>query len=165
MTEGVQELQRNYRKNVPAIAVSTGIPGKPTHLYTIPWNSIEESAKVVDSILNQVLEVRGQYTTVSNRVYLPNDQVLDNVHDEWKCAGSGCAIHHPSSHHMVKMSQNYNNAKGFMTRICEHDHWHPDPDDLVYYGKKDNAPDFTHSCDNCCKPPRAPQKKKPLKLD
>jgi hypothetical protein len=52
------------------------------------------------------------------------------MHDEMVCEAP-CAVHRPSSHHMVtwRLEQN---GRGELERICPHGVRHTDPDDLAY---------------------------------
>lgn len=163
MTESVQELVgKRYRANVPAVKVMKGTKGaRPLFLFTVPLGDPAESAKVIKSLVSQLMESADITTSVSNRVNLPNGQVLQNVHAEQSCEGRGCSVHHPSDHHMGDFSQHYRADRGLMERLCEHHIGHPDPDDKNFHEKvlKDNF-DFTHGCDGCCRIPRKPQAKK-----
>lgn len=67
---------------------------------------------------------------------------LINVHDPVTCEGQGCAIHHPSDHHMVSWPQHWRPDRHMIERICPHGVGHPDPDDV--------AIDKIHGCDGCC---------------
>jgi hypothetical protein len=73
---------------------------------------------------------------------------LIRVHPELACAGIDyCSIHRPSDHHMATWPQVWRPLLGIVTRLCEHDQQHPDPDDL-------HARRFAGRCDchcSCCK--------------
>jgi hypothetical protein len=60
-------------------------------------------------------------------------QTLENVHDESVCAGTFCAIHNPSDHHMKDWPLYWRQDKAQLERICPHGAGHPDPDDLAWH--------------------------------
>lgn len=83
---------------------------------------------------------------------LPNGQVLQGVHPPTACAGRGCPIHHPATHHMVAWPLLWRGDRGFMERTCTHSVGHPDPDDWQYHlsvGRDIGS----HGCCGCCLPP------------
>lgn len=80
----------------------------------------------------------------SGAAILVGGEVLHNVHDEAKCAGRACCIHHPSDHLMVTWRQHWRGDRQLMERLCAHGVGHPDPDDI--------SPDRVHGCDGCCAP-------------
>ena len=76
-------------------------------------------------------------------------QMLERIHDPATCEGQGCAIHHPSDHHMRDWPTNWRDD-GFlgiktphMERVCPHGIGHPDPDEIVEGVE-------VHGCDGCC---------------
>lgn len=75
------------------------------------------------------------------------------VHGEEDCTPP-CAIHAPSSHHMVDWPLNLRDS-GLLERICEHGVGHPDPDSLAYLVNADegNSCLGIHGCDLCCMKP------------
>jgi len=80
-------------------------------------------------------------------VQLENTYISMTSHDLSECAGSACAMHNRTNHHMRDMRQIFWKNEDIMCRICVHGFKHPDPDDLQvlsgeYTGK--------HECDACC---------------
>lgn len=74
--------------------------------------------------------------------------VLLHTHHERQCRPP-CVIHSPSAHHMREWQAVWSQAFRTVLRICPHDHYHPDPDDLQARTGK-----LQHTCDGCCLPPR-----------
>lgn len=161
----LEEITKTYRKNLPAVLVMEGpVRGENLELYTISLENPEQTALEIESILRQAMETSSVHVSTANRVYLPNDQVLMNVHDELDCEGQGCSIHHPSEHHMKSWRQFYLYDRKYMTRICPtHNLSHPDPDDKAFWKDKKNSPDFEHKCCGCCT--SRPSRKKALVVD
>lgn len=78
-----------------------------------------------------------------NRVKLENsEEFLVNVHEDSKCLGDYCTIHHRSNHIMRNFPQHWREDRHIMERICTHGVGHPDPDEITR--------DATHGCDGCC---------------
>lgn len=79
------------------------------------------------------------------------------IHLRSQCAGTHCAIHNPSHHHMQTWPLNirFDRADFLAERICEHGVGHPDPDSLAYIVRRDpgNTWSGIHGCDGCCRPP------------
>lgn len=78
-------------------------------------------------------------------------QIL-NVHSRSACTGP-CAIHRPSSHHMVTWLLHWREDRCLMERICKHGIGHPDPDDASFRARIFGDTDATHGCDGCCQRP------------
>ena len=74
-------------------------------------------------------------------------------HHRDACQGRGCAIHHPSDHHMRDWPRNWRPDRGFMERTCAHGVGHPDPDDAVFRASRGDT-DTLHGCcpEGCCTP-------------
>ncbi len=95
-----------------------------------------------------------QNPTQPDQWMLNENQLAQNVHDEAVCSGA-CPIHRPSDHHMVRWPMRINTApsirsvdnRGRMERMCEHEVWHPDPDNLPQATTR-------HDCcpETCCAP-------------
>lgn len=85
---------------------------------------------------------------------LPNGQTLTCVHSDINCVGGGCALHHPSAHHMTDWPLLWRDDRGLMERVCTHGVGHPDVDHLTYiqsiYGYDAYYADALHGCDGCC---------------
>ena len=78
---------------------------------------------------------------------LEHSNISINSHDLEVCAGSVCAFHNRTDHHMRKFRQFYRLDRNAMERICGHGVGHPDPDDIdIVNGKSDGI----HDCDACC---------------
>jgi len=75
---------------------------------------------------------------------------LTNVHNRKLCEGQGCAIHHPSDHHMKDWPLNWRGDRRIMERICIHGVGHPDPDDQAYLHSIGRTGEGVHGCDLCC---------------
>lgn len=94
---------------------------------------------------------------VESSFTLPDGSVLHNVHDPEECQGRGCAIHHPSDHHMVTWRLNWRGRDPLsikpphFERICPHGIGHPDPDSSAYLASI-GADVGVHGCDGCCAP-------------
>ena len=76
------------------------------------------------------------------------------VHDPDKCAGTPCAWHNPSDHHMVDWPRNirFDRPDMLTERICEHGVGHPDPDSLAYLeGMTGETWHGVHGCCGCCR--------------
>jgi len=83
-------------------------------------------------------------------VYL-SDGTTIRAHKKKYCTGP-CAIHAPSSHHMLTWPLHWRDDRSIFERICEHGIGHPDPDTMAYQKKMhgDAADDGVHGCDGCC---------------
>lgn len=90
-----------------------------------------------------------------SRVLLGGDGalLLENIHDEQRCAGRGCIIHHPSDHHMRTWPTVWRDNRGLFERQCIHGIGHPDPDDVAYWNSRgeDYQGQDVHGCDGCCR--------------
>lgn len=144
-----------FRQNLPALSVVESNGKKESVVYTISMDDPKTAAAELTNLLLQITESDTIKAVPGNRVFLPNEQILVDVHDPAFCEGRGCAVHHPSDHHMKHLSQKYNYSKGYMQRICEHDTPHPDPDEKSLYAAllPDVVMDFAHGCDGCCHAP------------
>ncbi len=60
-----------------------------------------------------------------------------------------CVIHSPSEHHMREWPSVWAQSFNAVLRVCPHEHYHPDPDDL-----QARTGQLQHTCDGCCLPPR-----------
>lgn len=69
------------------------------------------------------------------------------AHSKDKCAGTVCAIHNPSDHHMREWPQHWRDDRGIIERICKHGVGHPDPDDYAIRTGRDSG---IHGCCGCC---------------
>ena len=63
----------------------------------------------------------------------------------------GCAIHHPSGHHMRDWPTFWRDDRMVLERVCPHGVGHMDPDDAAYRATRGDT-DTTHGCDGCCRP-------------
>lgn len=91
------------------------------------------------------------FAATNGREYVDGaGQRLVNIHHPDACEGKGCAIHHPSDHHMKDWATNWRYDRGIMERICEHGIGHPDPDDQVFLASVGRTGEFVHGCDGCC---------------
>lgn len=73
------------------------------------------------------------------------------VHNRDACQGRGCAIHHPSGHHMRDWPTFWRDDRMVLERACTHGVGHMDPDDAAYRATRGDT-DTTHGCDGCCRP-------------
>lgn len=73
------------------------------------------------------------------------------VHNRDACQGRGCAIHHPSGHHMRDWPTFWRDDRMVLERVCSHGVGHMDPDDAAYRATRGDT-DTTHGCDGCCRP-------------
>jgi len=71
-------------------------------------------------------------------------------HAPASCAGSACAIHNPSAHHMRDWPINAREST-LIERVCPHGIGHPDPDSLAYFKRRGWDGYGVHGCDNCCR--------------
>jgi hypothetical protein len=78
------------------------------------------------------------------------------VHQELRCAGEPCCLHHPSNHPLNTAPLHWRGDRRLMERICEHGIGHPDPDDLAHHRRVAGAGVAdgrgVHRCDGCCQP-------------
>lgn len=82
---------------------------------------------------------------------LENGDVLTNVHHESRCAGRGCAIHHPSNHPLNNAPRAW--VAGTIWRECEHSlTQHPDFDAIAFLIDRDGWVVVEHECcaQKCC---------------
>lgn len=81
---------------------------------------------------------------------LESGEVLHNVHQESKCAGSGCAIHHPSDHPLKAAPRIW--ELGMVWRECRHGAHHPDFDSVANLIDRDGEVTLAHNCcrGKCC---------------
>lgn len=97
---------------------------------------------------------------MKDMVAMANGTILVNVHTAEECAGQWCCIHKPSRHHMADWPHEWANSNKTMWRICPHQDYHPDPDDLAFLRHRYDADHVTdliiHACDGCCQPNMAP---------
>jgi hypothetical protein len=87
-------------------------------------------------------------------MYIVGTTTLRGIHSQRLCAGRGCVVHAPSSHHMRGWPVRWRDDRGFVTaeRVCMHHVGHPDPDDLAWQTTQARAWLATHGCDGCCAP-------------
>ena len=73
------------------------------------------------------------------------------VHNRDACQGRGCAIHHPSGHHMRDWPTFWRDDRMVLERVCPHGVGHMDPDDAAYRATRGDT-DTTHGCcaERCC---------------
>ena len=73
------------------------------------------------------------------------------VHNRDACQGRGCAIHHPSGHHMRDWLTFWRDDRMVVGRVCPHGVGHMDPDDAAYRATRGDT-DTTHGCcaERCC---------------
>jgi hypothetical protein len=93
----------------------------------------------------------------------PAPGVIQHTHAASVCAGTPCAIHNPSNHHMRDWPLKHRTDKPHRVggrvlivseRVCEHGWGHPDPDSLAYLRTVDGAGTGFwgfHGCDGCCR--------------
>jgi hypothetical protein len=81
-------------------------------------------------------------------VSLPGNLLL-RTHARTVCEGQVCCVHNPSDHHMVTWDQEWDPRAEMMNRVCDHDHVHPDPDDMFVRSQLGMV---SHPCDGCCDP-------------
>lgn len=84
------------------------------------------------------------------RVYLSSGQTI-LAHNKEIC-NPPCALHYPSSHHMITWKLVYRDDLSLLERICPHGVGHPDPDSIQFLKTKNPADSTieTHGCDGCC---------------
>lgn len=97
--------------------------------------------------------------TTGNEIIFTDGTHVVNVHPIEKCAGQVCVVHNPSAHHMLTWKASWDNAFGLVTRECEHEYQHPDPDSLAWMVLA-YVPEWVHAarvhdCDMCCHPPKS----------
>lgn len=82
-----------------------------------------------------------------------------------RCISEGCAVHHPTDHHMADRPQHFRDPliermtmglhPGLMERVCVHGVGHPDPDHMRWYAschtEAETRAEGTHGCDGCCR--------------
>jgi hypothetical protein len=142
----------DFRRNTPAILVTDRSGEKVSILFAIGLKNRNQTLEDLSLLLGQLMETGEEVCAMGNRLFLPNGQVLTNVHDEKSCEGRGCSIHHPSLHHMSNLSQVYNHDRMLMMRECSHGVRHPDPDDKDLHLSVNDGFDLSHGCCRyqCC---------------
>lgn len=89
---------------------------------------------------------------------LHSGRKLVGVHAEATCLGDHCAIHRPSKHPLSTAPLDWLDGVGLF-RVCEHDYWHPDPDDVRFkigtmqWGMVEAITSvhlMKENCDGCC---------------
>jgi len=143
---------RDYRRNVPAIIVKDKVGNETSVLFSISLKSPEHTVKELGELLGQLMETGDEVCALGSRVFLPNGQIITDVHSEEQCVGRGCSIHHPSQHHMLALSQVYLYDRMLMMRVCPHGVRHPDPDDKSFHLEAKDGFDLAHGCcaHQCC---------------
>ena len=123
--------------------------------YTIPLDDPARASKELSLIMRDLSATTSVRVTPGTRLYLPNGQLLINVHGEVDCVERGCSIHHPSNHHMKQFSQVYNHSDGWMMRVCDHGITASGPLMTRSYHQDilKDAHTLDHACDGCCHAP------------
>lgn len=75
------------------------------------------------------------------------------VHNPELCEGEWCGIHHPSDHPLRDAPLRWLGLLRIMVRVCPHERWHPDPDDLQVRQLTTFSMllEMAHNCDGCCR--------------
>lgn len=89
-------------------------------------------------------------------VWVSDDgMVLQGVHPATECEGRGCAIHHPSDHHMKDWPLKWRGDRDLMERICPCGIGHPDVDHLAWFrlthSEDDTWAEGVHGCCGHCR--------------
>lgn len=85
----------------------------------------------------------------SDAVWMGGDDeqgYLFRVHPPRNCRPP-CPIHWPSDHPLAGASMWWDESEGFLSRLCTHEIFHPDPDDQQIRLHPELR---EHECDGCC---------------
>ncbi len=61
-----------------------------------------------------------------------HDGTTLTIHGPQRCSGPNCCFHNPSDHPLNDRPLTWTPMFNLMSRVCEHDEPHPDPDSLDY---------------------------------
>lgn len=93
---------------------------------------------------------------MSYDLFSMEDGNLLKTHGPDQCAGRPCALHNPSDHPLRNTVMKWDRSRNLMVRFCQHNLWHPDPDDIAHKHRSTSAAWAAqcevHQCDGCCYP-------------
>lgn len=70
---------------------------------------------------------------MTDDILLHSGATLTGIHPEGSCYLEHCAIHNPSDHPLKDAPMEWWGERiRHLTRVCEHDFYHPDPDDIAF---------------------------------
>ena len=94
-----------------------------------------------------------------SQIKLYDGSTLTGVHEPDECALEHCCIHNPSDHPLKDAPLLWMGELRAMYRVCEHEFFHPDPDDLQFMLASWRMADaeaiasvhmMSEHCDGCC---------------